>query len=94
MLVSLCLASYFGYHAMQGRHGLDARSRLMERSQIAEREIRALETVRVRLEREIRLLDEDRPDADFVDELARQMLGFAKPGDNLIVSRIARTGSH
>jgi cell division protein FtsB len=75
---------------LKGRHGLDARSRLMERSRLVEREIRALEAVRVRLEREIKLLDEDRPDPDFIDELARQVLGFASPSDRLIVTRSER----
>ena len=87
LLVCLCLTAYFGYHAIQGRHGLDARSRLIERSRTLEREIRALETVRARLERETALLNEAAPDPDFIDELARQTLGFALAGDRLIVER-------
>lgn len=87
MLVCACLTAYFGYHAIQGRHGLVARSSLIERSRALEREIRALETVQARLTREIALLDEARPDPDYVDELAREMLGFANPNDKLIVER-------
>lgn len=87
LLVCACLTAYFGYHAIQGRHGLEARSRLIERSRALEREIRALETVQVRLMREISLLNESHPDPDFVDEIARDMLGFARPGDRLIVER-------
>ena len=64
----------------------------MERSRSTEREVRALETVRARLEREIRLLDEARPDPDFVDEIAREMLGFARLGDRLIVTRAPAAG--
>ncbi len=88
LLVCLCLTGYFGYHAIQGRHGLEARARLIERSKVLEREIKVLETVRVRLERETRLLDEATPDPDFVDEVARQTLGFALAGDRLIVERL------
>ena len=87
LLVCLCLTAYFGYHAIQGRHGLEARSRLIERSGALEREIRALETVRARLERETALLNEAAPDPDFIDELARQTLSFALAGDRLIVER-------
>ena len=87
LLVCLCLTAYFGYHAIQGRHGLEARSRLIERSGTLEREIRALETVRARLEREAALLNETAPDPDFIDELARQTLGFARAGDRLIIER-------
>ena len=89
LLVYLCFTAYFGYHAIQGRHGFEARSRLIERSAQLAREIRALETVRVRLERETVLLNEFRPDPDFVDELARQTLGFARSGDHIIVERSA-----
>ena len=87
LLVCICLTAYFGYHAIQGRHGLEARSRLIERSGTLEREIRALETVRARLEREAALLNETAPDPDFIDELARQTLGFARTGDRLIIER-------
>ncbi len=87
LLVCACLTAYFGYHAIQGRHGLVARSSLIERSRALEREIRALETVQARLQREIGLLDETRPDPDYVEELAREMLGFAHPNDKLIVER-------
>ena len=93
LLVCLCLTAYFGYHAIQGRHGLEARSRLIERSKALEREIRALETVRARLERETALLNESYPDPDFVDELARQTLGFAMAGDRLIVERSGARGA-
>ena len=87
LLVCLCLTAYFGYHAIQGRHGLEARSRLIERSRALEREIRALETVRVRLEREVALLAEVNPDPDFIDEIARLRLGFARAGDRILIER-------
>lgn len=87
LFVCACLSAYFGYHAIQGRHGLVARSSLIERSRVLEREIRALEAVQARLTREIALLSETRPDPDYVDELAREMLGFAHPSDKLIVER-------
>ena len=62
----------------------------MERSQTVEREIRALETVHVRLAREVRLLDEQQHNPDFIDEIARQLLGFSRPSDRLIVTRAPR----
>ena len=93
LLVCFSLTAYFGYHAIQGRHGLEARSRLINRSAQLEREIGALETVRARLQREVTLLDERAPDPDYIDELARTELGFARAGDHLIIERrAARTG--
>lgn len=85
-LLAICLTTYFGYHAIEGRHGLAAHSRLIERSNALEHEIRALEAVRSRLQREVRLLDLDAPDPDYVDEIARRLLGFAHPRDRILVT--------
>jgi cell division protein FtsB len=89
------LTVYFGYHTIKGRHGLETRSRLIERSTTLEREIRALETVRADLERELALLDgpgggpSDRTgaDLDYVEELARRHLGFAARMDRILIER-------
>lgn len=90
-IVCLCLAAYFGHHTVQGRHGLEARSRLISRASTLDAEIRALEVVRSRLERDVALLSEANPDADLVEDIAREMLGFARPGERiLIVSRPRR----
>lgn len=81
------LTVYFGYHTMKGRHGLEARTRLIERSATLEREIKSLETVRVRLERELALLNEPGADLDYVEELARRHLGLAAREDRILVER-------
>jgi cell division protein FtsB len=52
-----------------------------------EREIRALETVRADLERELALLDGPHADLDYVEELARRHLGFAAPMDRILIER-------
>ena len=87
LLIGLALTAYFGYHTIEGRHGLKARFQLTERASVLEREITALEAVRSRLELETALLDHDRPDLDYVDEIVRQLLGFAHPRDRLILLR-------
>jgi cell division protein FtsB len=81
------LTVYFGHHTFKGRHGLETRSRLIERSAIQEREIKALETVRANLEREIALLDGPSADLDYVEELARRHLGFAAHADRILIER-------
>jgi hypothetical protein len=58
----------------------------MERSQTIEREIGRLETVRSRLDRDVALLGATPPDADLVEELALDLLGFVRPGDLLLVN--------
>ena len=90
------LTVYFGYHTIKGRHGLETRSRLIERFTTLEREIRALETVRADLERELALLDGPPGDGsrdgtgadlDYVEELARRHLGFAARMDRILIER-------
>ena len=94
ILVSLfCLLAlgYFAYHAIVGKRGLEARSRLIERSQQLEPEIERLEAVRARLERDVRLLDIRDP--DIVEELAIEILGFARPDHRIIVGPMPERAS-
>ena len=86
ILVSLfCLLAlgYFAYHALNGKRGLEARHRLVERSRMLEPQIKRLEAARVRLERDVRLLDAGDP--DIIEELAMETLGFARPGDRVVI---------
>jgi cell division protein FtsB len=85
VLVSLCCLlaiGYFAYHATSGRRGYEARSRLIQRAGALEGEIERLEAARARIERDVRLLDAG--DADLIEELAIERLGFAPPGDRVV----------
>ena len=86
LLLCFGLTAYFAHHAINGRHGLEVRSKLIERSALLEFEIKNLEAVRARLERDVALLTPDKPDPDIVDEVAREVLGFVHP-DDLVVAR-------
>ncbi|HRY06020.1 MAG TPA: septum formation initiator family protein [Hyphomicrobiaceae bacterium] len=83
MLTCLVLTCTFAYHAIYGRHGLETRSRLISRSAGLEFEIRGLEAVRARLKRDVALLASEPPDADLVEEIARDVLGFVHPQDHI-----------
>lgn len=85
LLSCLGLSGYFGHHAMYGRHGLETRSKLISRSEALEFEIKGLETVRARLQRDVELLSPDRPDRDLVEEIARDVLGFVHPSDRVAI---------
>jgi len=85
LLGCVVMTAYFASHALYGRHGLETRNRLIERSQVLDLEIRSLETVRSRLSRDIALLSSDPPDSDLVDEIARDVLGFALPKDRIVL---------
>jgi cell division protein FtsB len=85
VLVSLCCLlaiGYFAYHATSGRRGYEARSRLIQRAGVLESEIERLAAARARVERDVRLLEAG--DADLIEELAVERLGFARPGDRVV----------
>ena len=87
ILVSLfCLLAlgYFAYHAIVGKRGLEARERLVERSRQLEPQIKRLEADRARLERDVRLLNAG--DADLIEELSIELLGFVRPGYRVVVA--------
>lgn len=84
LLTCMSLTAYFVFHALNGRHGFEARKDLMERSSLLDFEIRSLEVVRANLLRDVALLSPQIPDADMVEDVARDMLGFVRPGDVFI----------
>jgi cell division protein FtsB len=85
LLLCLGLTAYFAFHIRNGRHGLEAREKLLERESALEFEIQSLEAVRAKLERDVALLRPDLPDPDFVEEIAREVLGFAHPRDQIVM---------
>lgn len=85
-LLSLAATAYFGYHVVHGRYGLVARAGLIERSVLLEFEIESLEAARARLARDVALLAPDVPHPDLVEEIARDVLGFARPEDRISIA--------
>src|SRR5262245_16223798 len=83
-LSCLLAIGYCAYHATSGRRGYEARSRLIQRAGVLDGEIARLEAARARLEREVRLLEAGDP--DLVEELAIERLGFARPGDRVVIA--------
>ena len=83
LLSCLALSSYFAYHANHGRYGLEVREKLIERSVLLEFEIKSLETVRSKLAHEVALLSTEPPHPDIVEEIARSVLGYARPNDHI-----------
>jgi cell division protein FtsB len=83
-LLCFGLTAYFAYHAIYGRHGFETHQRLIARSEILEFEVKGLETVRAKLERDVALLAADLPHPDLVEETARDVLGLARRGDRLL----------
>lgn len=83
VLICLGLSATFMFNAKHGRHGLDARERLVERATLIEFEIRSLEATSAKLTRQAALLRAEPPDPDIVEETARDVLGYVRPGETL-----------
>jgi cell division protein FtsB len=84
LLACLTSTAYFAYHANYGRHGLQARAQMEERQAILDFELKSLDTVRVKLERDVALLSPELPNADLVEEIARDVLGYVDPADRIV----------
>ncbi len=87
LLACLLATAYFGHHALLGRHGLEARNQLIERANLLAFEIKSLEAVRSKLERDVALLAPELPNADLVEEIARDVLGYVHPADRIVTPR-------
>jgi cell division protein FtsB len=87
----LLISGYFVQHAISGKHGLDARNRLTERAKRASADVKAREADLQSLQRDVALLSSDPPDADLVEEIAVDVLGFI-PAGGLIVVRLPTAG--
>jgi cell division protein FtsB len=88
LTVVLCCAALtatFAYHAISGRYGLEARNQLIERSNLLDFEISSLEAVRSKLARDVALLSPELPDPDIVEDVARDVLGFARTNDRILL---------
>jgi cell division protein FtsB len=87
LLACLCSSAYFAYHSLHGRHGLAARNQLIERASLLEFEIKSLEAVRSKLERDVALLSPELAHPDLVEEIARDVLGYVHAQDQLVGER-------
>lgn len=84
LLACVSATAYFAYHARYGRHGWEARAQLLERSALLDFEIKSLTAVRSKLERDVALLSPELPNADLVEEIARDVLGYVHPKDRIV----------
>ncbi|WP_306253520.1 septum formation initiator family protein [Parvularcula sp. IMCC14364] len=83
--------------AINGEEGIRARALVNERLQEKQAELEELRLVRAQLENRADLLSRQKLDPDALDEAARQMLGYAAPGEYALsrqeFERILREGS-
>ena len=84
-LVCLTFIAYFAYNLFVGERGLDARVKLDSRIATLEGELKGLQAVRTKLERDVSLLRAEHLDPDMLSERSQAILNFAHPDDIVIV---------
>lgn len=87
--IGFCVVGYFAYHSIHGDRGLVAWMRLKDQIETARAELTGLQAERRALERRVSLLRPESLDRDLLDEQARIVLNFARPGEVVIVDRSA-----
>lgn len=83
----LALIGYFGYHLFVGENGLESQARLQARVNALQGELKGLQSVRMRLDRDVSLMRADKLDPDMLDERARAILNFSHPNDIVIMDK-------
>jgi cell division protein FtsB len=78
---------YFSYHALAGDQGLARWTELQAEENALKEQLATLEAERDSLERSLGRLREATLDLDYVEELARTKLSFARPDEILIAVR-------
>ena len=83
--ICLCLLlSYFAYHTVAGNQGLARWADLQKQEKVLALELAAMELERQALEAEIIRLNPNNLDLDYVEELARRKLAYARAGELIV----------
>lgn len=83
--LAVCVSGYFGYHVFHGERGMTAWVTLQSQVDEARAVLDGVRAERRSLERRVALLKADSLDPDMLDERARRMLDYGKPGEIVIL---------
>lgn len=83
--LAVCVSGYFGYHVFHGERGMTAWVALQSQIDEAHAVLDGVRAERRALERRVALLKSDSLDPDMLDERARRMLDYGKPGEIVIL---------
>ena len=84
MVVAVSLLGYFGWHGFYGPRSFEHRDALAARAVEKEARLAAVREQREALQRQVSLMRPQSIDPDMLDELAREMLDYAKPSELII----------
>ena len=85
-LLGIMVASYFGYHAVEGDRGLIAWHRITAEIADAEARLDEISKERQTLEHRVSLLRPDNLDPDMLEERARAILNLSRPDEVVVLT--------
>jgi cell division protein FtsB len=85
MVACLALLGYFAWHGFQGPRNFEHRNELLAKAERLDQALAAIRAESKALDARVALMRPESIDPDMLDELARDVLNYAKPTD-LIVS--------
>lgn len=83
-VLGLSMLAYFAYHALEGDRGMFAFFRVSEQIVETRAQLDELRAERVALERRVTGLRPDSLDRDLLEERARAVLNYARPGEVVV----------
>lgn len=84
-IIGFCLCFYFSYHALLGERSLLRLMTLERQIAAATQDYERAHEARVTLEDRVVRLRPGSIDPDLLEERARYVLGYVKPGDQIII---------
>ena len=84
-----CVVGYFLYHTVQGDRGWLTMVRLQQQVHAAQADLSQLQNEHKELEHRVQLMRPDSLDPDMLDEKARELLNYSKPGEIVILTKPA-----
>lgn len=84
-LVSFLVIFYFGVHAL---NSLKSQGHIQEDITLLEQQYAEINSHRRDLEKHVSLLHPDHVDPDYLDEKAREILGYIHPDEVIIVEKV------
>lgn len=86
-LLAVLFVLYFGFHATYGDRGLLAHQTLVEKTAAREAALERLQQRQAVIERRVELIRGPVIDADILEEQARRVLGWSRPGEIVVIQR-------
>ncbi|MEZ5939131.1 MAG: septum formation initiator family protein [Hyphomonadaceae bacterium] len=85
---ALCgLILYFSYHALAGEQGLAAWTHLQGEEKTLQKELASIKAEQASVETNLVRLRDDTMDLDYIEELVRTRMSYARPDEILVAAR-------